>query len=121
MDKVGEDYAGIISSVTSFGIFVELADIFVEGLVHVTALKNDYYHFEPARHRLVGERGRTVYRLGDRVRVRVARVDLDDRKIDFELIESGPGPGRRVARGPGQGKKRRAGGRRLRRSRRTSW
>jgi ribonuclease R len=105
MDKVGEDYAGIVSSVTSFGIFVELADIYVEGLVHVTALKNDYYHFEPAGHRLVGERSGTVYRLGDKIQVKVVRVDLDDRKIDFELAESDRKPERRVARGPGAGKK----------------
>ena len=117
MDKVGEDYPGIVSSVTSFGIFVELADIYVEGLVHVTALKNDYYHFEPAGHRLVGERSATVYRLGDKIRVKVVRVDLDDRKIDFELAESDRKPERRVARGPGQGKKKRSGGRRTPRKR----
>jgi ribonuclease R len=118
MDKVGEDYDGIVSSVTSFGIFVELADIYVEGLVHVTALKNDYYHFEPAGHRLVGERSGTVYRLGDKVRVKVVRVDLDDRKIDFELAESERRPERRIARGLGGGKKKRGGGRRTTRKRR---
>jgi ribonuclease R len=117
VDKVGEDYPGIVSSVTSFGIFVELADIYVEGLVHVTALKNDYYHFEPAGHRLVGERSATVYRLGDKIRVKVVRVDLDDRKIDFELADSSSKPERRVARGPGQGKKKRTGGRRTTRKR----
>jgi ribonuclease R len=117
VDKVGEDYPGIVSSVTSFGIFVELADIYVEGLVHVTALKNDYYHFEPAGHRLVGERSATVYRLGDKIRVKVVRVDLDDRKIDFELADSSGKPERRVARGPGQGKKKRTGGRRTTRKR----
>ena len=117
VDKVGEDYPGIVSSVTSFGIFVELADIYVEGLVHVTALKNDYYHFEPAGHRLVGERSATVYRLGDKIRVKVVRVDLDDRKIDFELADASSKPERRVARGPGQGKKKRTGGRRTTRKR----
>jgi ribonuclease R len=88
MDKVGEDYDGIVSSVTSFGIFVELKDIYVEGLVHITALHNDYYHFDPAGHRLRGERSGKVYRLGDQVRVKVARVNLDDRKIDFELADA---------------------------------
>ncbi|HSH30647.1 MAG TPA: VacB/RNase II family 3'-5' exoribonuclease, partial [Thiohalobacter sp.] len=88
MDKVGEVYDGIISSVTSFGIFVELRDIFVEGLVHITALKNDYYHFEAHGHRLIGERTRRIYRLGDTIRVKVVRVDLDERKIDFELAEA---------------------------------
>ncbi|BCO33216.1 ribonuclease R [Thiohalobacter sp. COW1] len=90
MDKVGEVYDGIISSVTSFGIFVELRDIFVEGLVHITALKNDYYHFEAHGHRLIGERTHKIYRLGDAIRVKVVRVDLDERKIDFELAEAAP-------------------------------
>lgn len=108
MDKVGEAFAGVISGVTSFGVFVELENIYVEGLVHVTALKNDYYHFEPAVHRLVGERSGTAYRLGDSVRVKVVRVDLDERKIDFELVESGRKQERRVARGPGGSKKSRS-------------
>ena len=86
-DKVGEVFAGIITGVTSFGVFVELDGIYVEGLVHVTSLKNDYYHFDAAHHRLRGERTRRVYRLGDRMRVRVARVDLDERRIDFEPVE----------------------------------
>jgi ribonuclease R len=87
LDKIGESYPGIISSVTSFGIFVELQDIYVEGLVHVTALGNDYYHYDPARHWLMGERTNRIFRLGDAVRVRVMQVNLDERKIDFELIE----------------------------------
>ena len=73
---------------TSFGIFVELKDIYVEGLVHITALHNDYYHFDPAGHRLRGERTGKVYRLGDEVSVKVVRVNLDDRKIDFELADA---------------------------------
>ncbi len=88
LDKVGEEYEGIVSSVTSFGIFVELKEIYVEGLVHVTALQNDYYRFDPAGHRLRGERTGRMYRLGDQVRVRVVRVDLDDRKLDFELADT---------------------------------
>jgi ribonuclease R len=88
LDKVGEDYDGIVSSVTSFGIFVELKEIYVEGLVHITALHNDYYHFDPAGHRLRGERTGRTYRLGDEVKVRVVRVDLDERKMDFELAEA---------------------------------
>jgi ribonuclease R len=87
-DKVGEEFDGVISSVTSFGLFIELDEIYVEGLVHVTALDNDYYHFDPANHRLRGERSAKVYRLGDRIRVRVVRVDLDERKIDFDLVVS---------------------------------
>jgi ribonuclease R len=88
LDKVGEEYDGIVSSVTSFGIFVELKEIYVEGLVHVTALQNDYYRFDPAGHRLRGERTGRMYRLGDQVRVKVVRVDLDDRKLDFELADT---------------------------------
>ncbi len=95
MDKVGEEFEGIISSVTGFGIFVELSDIYVEGLVHVTGLSNDYYHFDPVHHRLVGERTRRIYRLGDKVRVQVARVDLDERKIDFDMMDEKPKGGRR--------------------------
>jgi ribonuclease R len=83
-DKLGQVFPGRISAVTGFGIFVELDDIYVEGLVHVTSLKNDYYAFDAAKHRLVGERGGHSYRLGDKMTVLVARVDLDERKIDFE-------------------------------------
>jgi len=87
MDRVGDVFDGVISSVTGFGLFVELEQVYVEGLVHVTALGNDYFHFDPARHRLTGEHTRKRYRLGDRIRVKVVRVDLDERKIDFELAE----------------------------------
>lgn len=85
LDKVGEEFAGIVSGVTNFGLFVTLQDIYIDGLVHVTSLHNEYYHFEAAKHRLIGERSHKVYRLGDTLRVLVARVDLDDRKIDLEL------------------------------------
>lgn len=88
-DKVGQTFNGIITGVTGFGLFVELRGVFVEGLIHVTSLRNDYYQFDPVGHRLHGERSGQVYRLGDSVRVRVARVDLDERKIDFEPIEAG--------------------------------
>ena len=84
-EHVGESYDGIISGVTGFGLFVELSDIYIEGLVHITALKNDYYEFDATGHRLTGERTKTVYRLADKVRVKVVRVDLDDKKIDLEL------------------------------------
>ncbi len=85
MDKVGQELPGIITAVTSFGLFVELDDIYVEGLVHITALENDYYHFDAIKHQLCGERSGITYRLADQVCVRVARVDLDERKIDFAL------------------------------------
>jgi len=90
LDKVGEEFDGVITSVTGFGIFVELADIYIEGLVHVTSLKNDYYHFDPAKHRLLGERTRRIYRLADPIRVKVVRVDLEERKLDFELVDDEP-------------------------------
>lgn len=86
-DKVGEEFPGIISAVTSFGFFVELADIYVEGLVHVTNLAQDYFHFDATSHQLRGERTGINYRLGDSVNVRVVRVDLDEKKIDFELAK----------------------------------
>ncbi len=88
LDKLGDEFKGIISGVTSFGFFVELKGIFVEGLVHVATLDRDYFHFDPIGHRLYGERSGVNYRLGDTVQVSVARVDLDERKIDFELITS---------------------------------
>jgi len=87
MDKVGEDFDGIVTSVLGFGLFVELADIYVEGLVHITSLRNDYYHFDAAKHTLTGEHSHKSYQLGGRVRVKVARVDLDDKKIDFEMLD----------------------------------
>ena len=86
--RLGEEFDGIISAVTSFGFFVELKDIFVEGLVHISNLDRDYFHYDPIGHRLQGERSGVIYRLGDTVRVKVARVDLDERKIDFELISA---------------------------------
>lgn len=86
-DKLGQVFTGRISAVTSFGIFVELDDVYAEGLIHVTSLKNDYYRYDAVKHRLVGERGGQIYRLGDKMTVLVARVDLDERKIDFEPAE----------------------------------
>ncbi len=84
--RIGETFKGIITSVTGFGIFIELNDIYVEGLVHITGLPKDYYQFEPVTHRLVGERTGQQFQLGDAVTVTVAGVNLDERKIDFELV-----------------------------------
>ena len=93
---IGDEFAGVVASVTRFGMFVELTDIYMEGLVHISALPSDYYHFDHASQRLVGEHTRQTYQLGDAVRVQVARVDLDDRKIDLELVGAvKPGAGRR--------------------------
>ncbi len=99
MDRVGEEFDGVISGVSGFGLFVELNEIHAQGLVHVTALENDYYHLDAAKHRLVGERGGRVYRLSDPVRVRVVRVDLDERKIDLELVGERRAGGKARARG----------------------
>jgi ribonuclease R len=87
-DKLGDEFQGTITSVQGFGLFVELDEIYIDGLVHITALDNDYYHFDPVGHRLSGERTGQVYRLGDRLRVKVAAVNLDERKIDFVLAPS---------------------------------
>jgi ribonuclease R len=84
-DRVGDEFAGSISAVTSFGIFVALDDVYVEGLVHISELGNDYFQFDPVGHRLRGDRTKRTFRLADRVRVRVARVDLELARIDFVL------------------------------------
>jgi ribonuclease R len=82
-DRVGEEFSGVISAVTGFGIFVALDELYVEGLVHVSELGNDYFHFDAARHELMGERTRQRFRLSDRLRVRVVRVDLETSRMDF--------------------------------------
>tara|TARA_R110002096_G_scaffold17139_6_gene59108 strand:+ start:13061 stop:15220 length:2160 start_codon:yes stop_codon:yes gene_type:complete len=87
-DKVGETFSGMVSSVTSFGLFVVLDDIFIEGLVHISNLPVDYYHFDEITHTLRGERGGKVFKLGQTLEVLVTRVDLEERKIDFELKEN---------------------------------
>lgn len=103
-DRVGDEFEGTVSSVTSFGLFVELTDIYIEGLVHVTELNNDYYKFDPVQQCLRGERSGVVYGLGDAVRVRVVRVDLDDKQIDLQMVQkAGEAPSRQQA---GKGDKR---------------
>ncbi|MFT6388708.1 MAG: ribonuclease R [Cellvibrionaceae bacterium] len=84
-DHVGDVFQGIITGVTNFGVFVELLDIYVEGLVHITSLPSDYYRYEDAHHRLVGERSNQVFSLGDELTVKVAAINLDERKVDFDL------------------------------------
>ncbi|MGB9629122.1 MAG: ribonuclease R [Thermodesulfobacteriota bacterium] len=86
-DKIGEEFNGVISGVTAFGFFVELRDIFVEGLVRVTSLHDDYYHYHQEKYCLTGERTHKRFRIGDLVRVRVERVDVERRQIDFGLIK----------------------------------
>lgn len=84
-DKVGESFDGTVSGVTSFGLFVALDGVYVEGLLHITELGNDYFNLDNVRHVLTGERTGKSYRLGDRVRIKVARVDMESSKIDFVL------------------------------------
>lgn len=86
--RLGEEYDAVIGSVTNFGMFVELDPLYIEGLVHVTELGEDYFHFDAVRHCLKGERTGKVYRIGDRIRVQVAQVVLDTRKVDLRLIAS---------------------------------
>lgn len=89
VDKIGEEFEGIISSVTNFGMFVELLNT-VEGLIRMSDLSDDYYHFHERQHALIGERTSKVFRIGDRVKVKVARVNVDERTIDFEMVDMKP-------------------------------
>ncbi len=84
---IGDEYLGVISSVTSFGLFVQLDNLFIDGLVHVSTLGQDYFQFDPSSLTLRGERTGVRYGLGDTVRVRIAAANLDERKIDFEMLE----------------------------------
>ena len=101
-DHLGSVFNGTVSSVTGFGLFVALDDIYTEGLVHVSELGADYFHFDPAKHQMLGERTGKRYRLGDRVRVKVVRVDMESTKIDFVLVEdTGPLPAKKKELGAG--------------------
>jgi ribonuclease R len=84
-EKVGQTFEGIVSSVTAFGLFVVLDNIYIEGLIHISNLPVDYYHHDAITHTLRGERGGKVFKLGQRLEVLLTRVDMDERKIDFEL------------------------------------
>jgi ribonuclease R len=95
-DKQGEEFEGIVTGVTNFGLFVQIKDLYVEGLIHITSLPNDYYNHDAVGHRLVGERSGRVFRLTDTLRVKVAAVNVDERKIDFELAAL-PAAGRGTA------------------------
>jgi ribonuclease R len=86
-DKVGDEFDGYVTGVSAFGLYVELVEHFVEGMVHVSTMADDYYRFLERAHVLRGETNKRVYRLGDRVRVQVVRVDLERRQIDLGLTE----------------------------------
>lgn len=111
--RIGETYVGTVNAVVNFGLFVEIEDFYIEGLVHISSLKNDYYEHDGRLHRLRGQRGGKVYSLGQKLRVKVARVNLDERKIDLEVVEGAPKPGASKKR-PQQ---RRPGGRKGRKRR----
>jgi ribonuclease R len=88
-EHLGEEFAGTVSAVTGFGLFVTLDSLYVEGLVHITELGGEYYRFDEARQELRGERSGVRYIVGARVRVQVSRVDLDGRRIDFRMVREG--------------------------------
>ncbi len=85
---LGDDFDGVVTGVTHFGLFVQITDLLVDGLVHVTSLDNDYYHFDAGSQQLVGERTGQTYRLGESMRVIVQRVDMETRRIDFRPVEN---------------------------------
>ena len=87
-DHVGSEFSGVISSVTGFGLFVRLDDLFIDGLVHISTLENDYYQFDAAKQRLIGENSGMQYRLGDKVRIKVEAVHLENKMVDFSLMGS---------------------------------
>ncbi len=96
-EHLGEEYSGVVSSATTFGLFVTLDAMYVEGLVHITELGGEYFRFDEARQELRGERTGIRYAIGTRVRIQVSRVDLDGRKIDFRLVQEGHGTPVRAA------------------------
>ncbi|HMN57900.1 MAG TPA: S1 RNA-binding domain-containing protein, partial [Ottowia sp.] len=103
-EHLGEEYAGSVSAVTSFGLFVTLTELHVEGLVHITELGGEYFRYDEVRQELRGERTGIRYGMGTRVRVQVSRVDLDARKIDFRLVHEEGAPRDKSGRESGTGK-----------------
>ncbi len=90
---LGDEFDGVITGVTNFGVFVQITELMTDGLVHVTSLANDYYKYDAGSQRLVGERSGHAYSLGEEMRVRVQRVDMETRKIDFRPVtEISPKP-----------------------------
>ena len=85
--KIGDRLEGLVTSVTDFGLFVELEEYYVDGLVHITSLGQDYYRFDADRRQLIGESSGKVYKTGDKLEIQVARVDMEQGRIDFALTE----------------------------------
>ncbi|MEL7388090.1 MAG: RNB domain-containing ribonuclease, partial [Pseudomonadota bacterium] len=88
LDHVGDSFEGVVSSVTNFGLFIRITEYHIDGLVHITSLDDDFYHYDDVKQALVGESGHRQFRLGDTVEVKVAAVNLDERKIDLLLDKS---------------------------------
>ena len=109
-EHLGEEYGGVVTAATSFGIFVTLDAMYVEGLVHITELGGEYFRFDEVRQELRGERTGIRYAIGTRVRVQVSRVDLDGRRIDFRLVREGDELLRPCHEGQGRRPRRRARG-----------
>lgn len=109
-DKIGEEFDGIISSVTKFGIFIELPNT-VEGMIHVNELKQDYFHFVENQLALVGERTRQTFKIGQKVRIKVVKSDPETREIDFELLEAEEIPSLEVPKGGSLQRRQSTGGR----------
>jgi ribonuclease R len=97
-DRIGEDFDGLIISVTKFGFFVELTDLFIEGLVPLASLSGDHYVFHENTREIIGQRSRKTYGLGDRIRVLVDRIDPVEKKIQFAVVEETPPPKKRKRR-----------------------
>lgn len=98
-DKIGETFTGIISGVTNFGLFVELENT-VEGLVHVSYLTDDYYHYDQKHYAMIGERSGTVFRIGDELEVRVIQVNVEEASVDFEIVGMQPRKPRKILERP---------------------
>jgi len=124
-NRIGEEFTGVVSGVTSFGLFIELDAVFVDGLIHITNLEQDFFHFDPIGHRLIGERTGKEYRLADRIRIRLAQVNVDDGKLDFEPVahpldaDGNPLPEKAGSAGRGKPKRSQKPGRRSRSRRRS--
>ena len=107
LDHVGDSFEGVIASVTNFGFFVRLPEFHIDGLVHITSLDSDYYRYDEVKQHLIGERGGMIYRLGDPLEVKVASVNLDERKIDFILASTAKAAGQNKGKPSNSGKARR--------------
>ena len=88
LDKVGEEFPGLVTATTDFGLFVEIADIFIEGLVHVASLPSDYYIYSEGDHSLRGRKSGTIFSVGQLLKVVVSSVSVDERKIDLVIVSA---------------------------------